>query len=153
MQQKLISRRQLLKILLAAGGGLTAAAFLPAQWLKPVVKAGVLPVHAQSSITLSACPQSLTLNPNYTDNNAGLVNNITIQVIPAPATGTPVSYTLLNILPVNKLSGALSASSTTDAGGIAHFSGTVTYVGTPTYSFTIRIVTLGCYREIPVVHS
>jgi hypothetical protein len=45
-----ITRRELLKAILAAGGGLTASAMLPAKWLKPVVKSGVLPVHAQTSI-------------------------------------------------------------------------------------------------------
>ena len=47
-----LNRRELLKILAAAGGGLTAAAFLPGKWLKPVIEAGVLPVHAQASCIL-----------------------------------------------------------------------------------------------------
>jgi hypothetical protein len=38
-----------LKVLAAAGGGITAAAFLPAKWVKPIVNSGVLPVHAQAS--------------------------------------------------------------------------------------------------------
>jgi hypothetical protein len=38
----------MLKTLLAAGGGLTAS-FLPVQWLKPVVKAGELPLQAITS--------------------------------------------------------------------------------------------------------
>ena len=49
MTQKMISRRDALKIALAAGGGITAAAFLPQKWTDPVVKSGVLPVHAQTS--------------------------------------------------------------------------------------------------------
>jgi len=49
MLQRPISRREMLKILLAAGGGLSAAAFLPAQWLKPMVSTGVLPAHARAS--------------------------------------------------------------------------------------------------------
>ncbi len=44
-----ISRRELLKVLIAGSGGIAAAGFLPEKWLKPVVKSGVLPVHAQSS--------------------------------------------------------------------------------------------------------
>ena len=44
-----ISRRQALKALLAAAGGLTAAAFVPEKWLKPMVSSGVLPVHARAS--------------------------------------------------------------------------------------------------------
>jgi hypothetical protein len=49
MIKKSITRRELLKVLVAAGGGITAAAFLPAKWVKPVVQSGVLPVHAQTS--------------------------------------------------------------------------------------------------------
>jgi hypothetical protein len=49
MQIESFSRRQLLKLLIAAGGGVTAAAFFPGKWTKPVVKMGVLPVHAQST--------------------------------------------------------------------------------------------------------
>lgn len=52
MNENATSRRQALKTILAAGGGLGAAAFLPGKWLKPVVKAGVLPAHAQASLTL-----------------------------------------------------------------------------------------------------
>ncbi len=51
MLQKPINRRTLLKALLTAGGGLIASAFLPAQWTKPLVKSGILPVHAQTSST------------------------------------------------------------------------------------------------------
>jgi len=49
MKKQSITRRDLLKVLAAAGGGITAAAFLPAQWVKPIVNSGVLPVHAQAS--------------------------------------------------------------------------------------------------------
>ena len=58
-----ISRRELLKAIIAGGGGIIATGFLPEKWLKPVVKSGVLPVHAQASTpepTLSP-----TIVPNY----------------------------------------------------------------------------------------
>jgi hypothetical protein len=45
-----LSRRELLKALAAAGGALGAAAFLPGKWIKPLVEAGVLPAHAQSTM-------------------------------------------------------------------------------------------------------
>jgi len=51
MSETKLTRREALKAIAAAAGGLTAAAFLPSQWLKPVVKAGVLPVHARASVT------------------------------------------------------------------------------------------------------
>jgi hypothetical protein len=52
MENLYLTRRQALKAALAAAGGLTAAAFLPARWTRPLVKTGVLPVHAQSSTSL-----------------------------------------------------------------------------------------------------
>jgi hypothetical protein len=50
MKQNSISRRNLLKLISAAGGAI-ALANLPVHWLKPSVKMGLLPVHAQSSGT------------------------------------------------------------------------------------------------------
>lgn len=44
-----ISRRNLLKATAAAGGGLAASMFLPGKWVKPAIRVGVLPVHAQTS--------------------------------------------------------------------------------------------------------
>ncbi len=48
-EPKIIGRRQLLKALAAAGGAVTAASMLPGKWSKPVIEAGVLPAHAQTS--------------------------------------------------------------------------------------------------------
>lgn len=47
--QNMPSRRQLLKALIAAGGAVTVASFLPGEWSKPVITVGVLPAHAQTS--------------------------------------------------------------------------------------------------------
>lgn len=44
-----VSRRNLLKALTAAGGSLAASLFLPGKWDKPLLRVGVLPVHAQTS--------------------------------------------------------------------------------------------------------
>ena len=64
-----VSRREALKALVAGGGALAAAAFVPARWARPLVEAGVLPAHAQSSqlvcnytaqITfVGACPDNI----------------------------------------------------------------------------------------------
>ena len=48
-ETKKITRRAALKVLLGSVTGISAAAFLPAKWVKPVVEAGVLPAHAQTS--------------------------------------------------------------------------------------------------------
>lgn len=45
-----VTRREMLKAILAAGGAVSAASFIPEKWLKPVVGSGVLPAHAQGSI-------------------------------------------------------------------------------------------------------
>jgi hypothetical protein len=50
--QNQLSRRQALKTILAASGGVAAASFLPAKWMRPLVLSGVLPVHAASSAKL-----------------------------------------------------------------------------------------------------
>jgi hypothetical protein len=49
-EEAVLSRRELLKALAAAGGALGAAAFLPGKWTKPLVEAGVLPAHAQGTM-------------------------------------------------------------------------------------------------------
>lgn len=44
-----LSRRELLKVLSAAGLSTAAATLLPGRWLEPEILSGVLPAHAQSS--------------------------------------------------------------------------------------------------------
>jgi len=71
-----LNRRELLKVLAAASGGLTAAAFLPARWLKPVIETGVLPAHAQATCCLEI---SYAYNADLVETNnmcfvEGLVN-------------------------------------------------------------------------------
>jgi hypothetical protein len=45
-----IGRRDVLKIVVAGAGAITASAFLPDKWVKPVADFGVSPAHAQASI-------------------------------------------------------------------------------------------------------
>jgi hypothetical protein len=45
-----LGRRDALKIIVAGAGAITASAFLPEKWVKPVAEFGVSPVHAQASI-------------------------------------------------------------------------------------------------------
>ena len=44
-----LRRREVLKVLTAAGMGTSAALFLPGQWARPLAEIGVLPAHAQVS--------------------------------------------------------------------------------------------------------
>ncbi len=48
-QEPTLGRRDLLKALAAGGAAVTAASLLPGKWVKPMVEAGVLPAHAQTS--------------------------------------------------------------------------------------------------------
>jgi hypothetical protein len=48
MLENEISRRTLLKVI-AAGCGVVVASSLPREWVKPVIDAGMLPVHAQTT--------------------------------------------------------------------------------------------------------
>jgi hypothetical protein len=49
-RQRLLSRREVLKALATIGGAAGAGMLLPERWTRPAVEAGVLPVHAQSSV-------------------------------------------------------------------------------------------------------
>jgi hypothetical protein len=63
---KNISRRDLLKAIIAGSGGFVATSFLPEKWLKPVVKSGVLPVHAQASAPTPGPTSVPTSSPTST---------------------------------------------------------------------------------------
>jgi hypothetical protein len=54
-RQQTLSRGEALKALAAMGGAAAASALLPEKWVKPVVEAGVLPAHAQSSSYIVHC--------------------------------------------------------------------------------------------------
>lgn len=127
MSQKMISRRDALKIALAAGGGITAAAFLPQKWTDPVVKSGVLPVHAQTSGGFMSA-----------DDDGSTYQGDTLTIFLATAfvgsdASTPIpgvtvtltwSYTSTGTVPavVTPISPATyPQTAVTDASGIAHF--------------------------------
>jgi hypothetical protein len=90
---QLVSRRQALKVLAAAGGALAVSSLLPEKWAKPEMEMGVLPAHAQSSvdcllvgdISITASTTTL-LNGEYTDFELYVVtpdNSIVCWGIPA----------------------------------------------------------------------
>ena len=55
-EKRTLSRRELLKALLASGGVAATSMLLPCEWTSPDVEVGVLPAHAQVSPT--ATPQA-----------------------------------------------------------------------------------------------
>lgn len=80
-----LSRREALKALVATGGALAAAAFVPGKWAKPVIEGGVVPAHAQSTLpplsvaVVQACDEG-TATVSYSD-PAGLVTNASHVVV------------------------------------------------------------------------
>lgn len=94
-RQPSVSRREALQALAAAGGAL-GAAFLPARWGRPLIEAGVLPAHAQSSnclgpFTLTGCPiNTIAWDPMQ---NQSFMLNITFQAqIDPPCAGIGLCY-------------------------------------------------------------
>ena len=88
--------------ILAASAGAIALANLPSQWSKPGLEAGVLPVHAQTSVTpephtlpadgsqtASFCqPADLTSSVAITPDDAGIALNYSISTTDGPVTIT-----------------------------------------------------------------
>ena len=87
-----LSRRQLLKALIAAGGAMTTAMMLPGKWLTPVVEVGVLPAHAQTSpVPSSTSRPAITPTPTPT---------LTPTPTPTP-TPTRVIYSIIGCYAFN----------------------------------------------------
>ncbi len=100
-RQKLLSRREALKVLAAVGGSAVASTLLLEKWVKPAVKVGVLPAHAQSSIV---CEVPYTIDrcqiyDIYHKSSTYLHIVSTVTVKPA-CKGIPVFY-ILDVLDTN----------------------------------------------------
>ena len=145
MSQKMISRRDALKIALAAGGGITAAAFLPQKWVDPMVKSGVLPVHAQTSGGFMSAQDDGT---TYVEDMLSVflleafVGSDPTTPIPGVTVTLTWSFTSPQTIPtaVTPISpAAYPVTAVTDASGIAHF-GDITFdatgAGTIVLTFT-----------------
>lgn len=92
---KNISRRDLLRAIVAGSGGFVATSFLPEKWLRPVVKSGVLPVHAQASAPTSTPTTAPTSVPaqNYVKGfaNIDIYNEEDDSFVYALVSSTPFS--------------------------------------------------------------
>ena len=118
--KKQINRREMLKKgALAAGGAITAAAFLDGKWLKPIVKTGILPVHAQASIC-----GVYTFTPRFEYNEqqgGGSAWNLGVYVAPIGPDG-PISYEIMGFTGITITPGVGSSGSGTLTGGDTNFS-------------------------------
>ena len=65
MPEKIVTRRDLLKIVIAAGTSVSIAGFLPDKWIKPAVISGVLPVHAPNVRTIRMPTESYIISTVY----------------------------------------------------------------------------------------
>ena len=151
--QKPIKRREMLKKgALAAGGAITAAAFLDGKWLKPIVKTGVLPVHAQASM----CAEydftpvfTYQLNGNIAFVDPGIAFELGVNVVPVPPNG-PISYEIMDVSNITLVPGVGASGSGTLSGGTATFPGSFTFSGPGLNpSITIKWTCAGCeYTQI-----
>jgi hypothetical protein len=103
-----LGRRQLLKAIAATGGAVAASTLLPGEWAKPVVEVGVLPAHAQISLTPEPQPEPLAYsavcdtNPGGGDVSIPAFNGTISQIKPfivvtsgsGPVNGIPVTLSI-----------------------------------------------------------
>jgi hypothetical protein len=96
-----LSRRELLKTLAAAGGALGASAFLPSEWTKPLVEAGVIPAHAQGTeqpltitqvVAMRATAPEWIARADY-DDPMGQVDSNALLSLWIPGCNLPVTQT------------------------------------------------------------
>ena len=90
--ERTVGRRQLLKVLIAAGGAVTTSAVLSSKWIRPIVEVGVLPPHAQ--VTYTPTPTPTFRNICYTATVSSTPTpTILSPTIPPPATTPPSPIT------------------------------------------------------------
>jgi hypothetical protein len=138
--QQNINRREIIKVLVASGGALTAAAFLPGRWAKPIVGAGVLPAHAQATCG--------NLTPVITQASAILVAGTTfVQIFfqdPANLISDDdlISFTITS--PCGSAQGSRSFADTDWGAGIANFTLTTSPFNCNQGELCLRIIANGC---------
>jgi hypothetical protein len=113
-----LTRRNLMK-LISAGAGAVALANLPLHWAKPVVKMGLLPVHAQST-TPTPPPATYVVTAGEDDTNfnfCGYSLDSTASITPGEA-GITLTYSIVASLGLTITSPAsLTGTVNTTAGG------------------------------------
>jgi hypothetical protein len=82
-ESKKVSRRKAIKLITATVGA-ASLANLPNKWVKPVLKAGVLPAHAQTSPTATATPTNTSTPTNTPTNTPTSTPTNTPTATPGP---------------------------------------------------------------------
>jgi hypothetical protein len=91
-----LSRRELLKLLLAVGGGVAASSLLPSKWSKPEIGVGALPVHAQATNGYSMwCGVYDAGTDMYFDGMAGSYIMVAGAYLVPPTAGIAVHLTFI----------------------------------------------------------
>lgn len=112
--QHKLSRRDAIKVLAAAAGA-SALANLPSKWTKPELTTGVLPVHAQTSVS-----HTLAVGADQTDSYCFDTNLVSTVIISPAAAGILMKYTINPDATVTISSPALlTGTAPTDATGTA----------------------------------
>jgi hypothetical protein len=114
--EKTLGRRELLKVLAAAGGAVAASSLLPGEWAKPVVEVGVLPAHAQVSgvlLSITTC-STAPIPPDEVILGDSTVH--TFAVISAARSGIQLRRTMTALFPfpfpINTITGSTDATGT-----------------------------------------
>ena len=142
--QKSINRREMLKKgALATGAAVTAAVFLDGKWLKPVVKTGILPVHAQASV----CAEYTFVPEFYWSDDPQPLQPLRLRVDVTPhGPDGPISYEIMGVTGFTLTPGVGSSGSSTLTGGTAYFLEEYVFenpVGPP-FTITIKWSYDGC---------
>ena len=140
--RKPINRREMLKKgAMAVGGAITAAAFLDGKWLKPIVKTGILPVHAQASM----CGE-YTFVPSFIWDNESAYN-LWVTVLPASPTPPdgPIQYDIINTENITLTGTNVEPKLGYVSSGTSDFPGSYTYtVNGENPTITIKWTYDGC---------
>jgi len=145
-QKGMLSRRRLLKTILATGGAVAASTLLPSKWAEPVVEVGLLPAHAQVTEPTEEPTEEPARYSLYCDSlpgggelTAGSLSNVTstleLSSGSGPIEGVDVTIACTN--PLINFVPALPPSAATNASGVASF-GDFAVSGQPGTTFFLQ---------------
>jgi len=145
-----LSRRRLLKTLLAAGGATAVSTLVPSKWSKPLIEVGVLPAHAPVSPPLGTGDLQVTVTWNngdpactadYVDVDLHVVEPDTTRVMYSNPNGTTATLDVDNTCglgPENIFVAAGQAAAGVYQVQVIYYRSGGIYAGQPTTA-TIRI--------------